>query len=171
MKLRGQAWVVFDDIPQATAAMRALQGFPFHEKPLLLAYSKKKSNAIKIRDGTLYVRETPAEGGTKRPLEEEDGSAKRVKMESEDNALVNNLLFVTNIPVSSVTQDALTALFNQYTGFKEVRIIPANREICFVEFDSTANARSCMLVLDGFEVEAGHAIGVKYVGLEGKAHS
>ncbi|KAJ3334685.1 hypothetical protein HDU91_002600, partial [Kappamyces sp. JEL0680] len=136
----------------------------------LLAYSKKKSNAIKIRDGTLYVRETPAEGGTKRPLEEEDGSAKRVKMESEDNALVNNLLFVTNIPVS-VTQDALTALFNQYTGFKGVRIIPTKREICFVEFDSTANARSCMLVLDGFEVEAGHAISVKYVGLEGKAYS
>lgn len=34
-RLRGQAWVVFEDISSATAALRAMQGFPFFEKPLV----------------------------------------------------------------------------------------------------------------------------------------
>ena len=35
-KMRGQAHVVFQDVAQATAAMRALQGFDFYGKPLVL---------------------------------------------------------------------------------------------------------------------------------------
>ena len=34
-RLRGQAWVVFADITSATAALRAMQGFPFFDKPMV----------------------------------------------------------------------------------------------------------------------------------------
>ena len=34
-RLRGQAWVVFADISSATAALRAMQGFPFFDKPMV----------------------------------------------------------------------------------------------------------------------------------------
>ena len=33
-KLRGQAWVVFDSVPDATHAMRQLQKFPFYDKEM-----------------------------------------------------------------------------------------------------------------------------------------
>jgi len=33
--LRGQAWVVFADVPSATSALRALQGFTFYDRPLV----------------------------------------------------------------------------------------------------------------------------------------
>lgn len=33
--LRGQAWVVFADIPAATNALRTMQGFTFFEKPMV----------------------------------------------------------------------------------------------------------------------------------------
>jgi len=36
-KLRGQAWVVFADVPAATNALRALQGFNFYDRPLVRA--------------------------------------------------------------------------------------------------------------------------------------
>lgn len=33
--LRGQAWVVFADVPSATSALRALQGFNFYDRPMV----------------------------------------------------------------------------------------------------------------------------------------
>lgn len=39
VRLRGQAWVVFEDISAATAALRGLQGFPFFEKPMVMLLS------------------------------------------------------------------------------------------------------------------------------------
>ena len=35
LKMRGQAFVVFEDISSATNALRAMQGFPFYEKPMV----------------------------------------------------------------------------------------------------------------------------------------
>ena len=45
-RLRGQAWVVFADITAATNALRMMQGFPFYEKPLKIAYAKTKSDVV-----------------------------------------------------------------------------------------------------------------------------
>lgn len=35
IRLRGQAWVVFEEISSATAALRSMQGFPFFDKPMV----------------------------------------------------------------------------------------------------------------------------------------
>ena len=51
-KLRGQAWVVFGDVASATSAMRTMQGFPFYDKPMKLAYAKTKSDATAKAEGT-----------------------------------------------------------------------------------------------------------------------
>lgn len=34
-KLRGQAWVVFEDPKDAAKALQAMQGFPFFNKPIV----------------------------------------------------------------------------------------------------------------------------------------
>lgn len=34
-RLRGQAWVVFDNVNSATNALRSMQGFPFFDKPMV----------------------------------------------------------------------------------------------------------------------------------------
>lgn len=34
-RARGQAWIVFADVPSATAAMRQLQGYSFYERPIV----------------------------------------------------------------------------------------------------------------------------------------
>merc|ERR1711934_569906 len=56
-KMRGQAFVVFDDISGATSAMRALQRFEFCGRPLQLQFAKNKSDAVAKRDGTWKQRE------------------------------------------------------------------------------------------------------------------
>ena len=50
--MRGQAWVAFADVAQATAAMRALQGFPFYDKPMRIAFAREKSHAIARLEGS-----------------------------------------------------------------------------------------------------------------------
>ncbi|CAL1261325.1 unnamed protein product [Larinioides sclopetarius] len=38
LKMRGQAFVVFDDIKSATAALSTMQSFPFYDKPMVCTF-------------------------------------------------------------------------------------------------------------------------------------
>ena len=35
LKMRGQAFIIFNDINSATNALRSIQGFPFYDKPMV----------------------------------------------------------------------------------------------------------------------------------------
>eukprot|EP01138_Halocafeteria_seosinensis_P010864 gb/GECG01011097.1/.p1 GENE.gb/GECG01011097.1/~~gb/GECG01011097.1/.p1 ORF type:complete len:163 (+),score=23.53 gb/GECG01011097.1/:1-489(+) len=35
LRMKGQAWVVFEDVASATNALRQMQGFPFYDKPMV----------------------------------------------------------------------------------------------------------------------------------------
>lgn len=48
--MRGQAFVVFRDLQSATAALRALDGFEFYEKPLKLEYARTRSKATVVAE-------------------------------------------------------------------------------------------------------------------------
>ena len=54
--LRGQAFVIFEDVQAATAALQSEQGFTFFGKDLKIAYAKEKSDRIAKRDGTYVPR-------------------------------------------------------------------------------------------------------------------
>ena len=41
-KLRGQAWVVFEDVPAASQAKKAMNGFPLNNKPMRISFAKTK---------------------------------------------------------------------------------------------------------------------------------
>ena len=36
IKMRGQAFVIFNDVNSATNALRSMQGFPFYDKPMVI---------------------------------------------------------------------------------------------------------------------------------------
>eukprot|EP00521_Asterionellopsis_glacialis_P010643 CAMPEP_0195297666 /NCGR_PEP_ID=MMETSP0707-20130614/21976_1 /TAXON_ID=33640 /ORGANISM="Asterionellopsis glacialis, Strain CCMP134" /LENGTH=266 /DNA_ID=CAMNT_0040359553 /DNA_START=42 /DNA_END=842 /DNA_ORIENTATION=+ len=52
--LRGQAWVMFDDVQAATKALQTEQGFHFFGRDLKIQYAHETSDRIAKRDGT-YV--------------------------------------------------------------------------------------------------------------------
>lgn len=52
--LRGQAWVIMEDVAAATAVLQAENGFTFFEKDLVIEYAREKSDRIARLDGT-YV--------------------------------------------------------------------------------------------------------------------
>jgi len=55
--LRGQAWVIFDHVSAATAALQMEQGFTFFGKDLKVAYAREKSDRIAKMDGTFVPKD------------------------------------------------------------------------------------------------------------------
>ncbi|RKO83410.1 hypothetical protein BDK51DRAFT_20045, partial [Blyttiomyces helicus] len=180
-KMRGQAFIVFREIAAATAAMRALQGFPFYDSPLKIAYAKSKSNAIKLREGAYSApRRTPgaaAEPGGAKDDEVEAGAVRKKRDEEamdmdEDGEFLfsepeptganppNVLLFLKNLP-TTVTEDMLAMLFQQYPGFKEIRLVPG-KSVAFVEYETDAQADTAKTVLHGFKITPTNVMEVEF---------
>jgi len=56
LKRRGQAWIIFKEMSSATNALKSLQGFPFYNKPMRIAYARTKSDVVAKADGTYVER-------------------------------------------------------------------------------------------------------------------
>jgi U2 small nuclear ribonucleoprotein B'' len=92
--LRGQAFVVMDGVPAATAALQKEQGFTFFGKDLIIEYAKAKSDRIAKRDGDyvpkakrqkMMMAKTNNDGTNKQDDEDEDGDKDDDVAESADN--------------------------------------------------------------------------------------
>jgi hypothetical protein len=66
--------------------------------------------------------------------------------------LPHKILFVQNLP-QMIALSVLTALFTQFPGFREVRLIEARPGIAFVEYDDEVLASAALSGLQGFRIE------------------
>lgn len=73
----------------------------------------------------------------------------------------NEILFLTNLPPTA-TEESLAKLFTEFTGFKEVRIVPGKSDIAFVEYSTGKQALAAKTVLDGFQITTTHAMTVSF---------
>ncbi|KAJ5120642.1 U1 small nuclear ribonucleoprotein [Penicillium bovifimosum] len=74
----------------------------------------------------------------------------------------NKILFLRELP-DDATEESLTAVFNRFEGFQEVRIVPGRKGIAFVEYQSEAGAISAKEATSGMSMGAqGKAIRVTY---------
>lgn len=185
LKMRGQAFVVFADIASATNALRSMQGFPFYDKPMRIQYAKGKSDAIAKLQGTYVPREKrPRE---KKAADEPKGKPpakkpapahvlntavpkagtvpnvvpKTPSMQPNVPALPNKILFLTQLP-GETTQMMLAMLFNQFPGFREVRLVPGKSDIAFVEFESEIQAGTAKDALQGFKITPTNAMKISF---------
>lgn len=186
--LRGQAWVIFDDISSATSALRSENGFMFFGKELKIAYSNEKSDRIAKRDGTFVPKDRRVkrraqvlqQGDAKRMKVEEnlngansDGNGSNgkgsfvIKQEDEDQQLNNesdsvttgNILFAQNLP-SDCNEMMLAMLFRPYTGYKEVRF--PRKGLAFIEFDDEPHATLALKGLNGFRLNPKDSLVLQY---------
>lgn len=54
IKMNGQAFVIFKDITSSTNALRAMQGFPFYDKPMVRLYDTRKGIKSNSLFGNIY---------------------------------------------------------------------------------------------------------------------
>jgi U2 small nuclear ribonucleoprotein B'' len=156
--LRGQAWVVMDDVSSATAALQAEQGFTFFGKDMVIEYAKSKSDRIARREGS-YVPKAKrhktkqeavepareAEAAT----EETKGEEKPSEAPAVDAAAPSRILLAQDLP-AECNEMMLGMLFQQYTGYKEVRV--PRPGLAFVEFDDEPQATVALKALNGFKL-------------------
>ncbi|XP_053606632.1 U1 small nuclear ribonucleoprotein A [Plodia interpunctella] len=172
LKMRGQAFVIFKEISSATVALRSMQGFPFYDKPMRIQYSKSDSDVIAKIKGTFQER-------PKRPKMPKnlDDSRKKKKQDASRHvpgvgapSLLNNvnveqppnqILFLTNLP-DETSEMMLSMLFNQFPGFKEVRLVPNRHDIAFVEFANEMQSAAAKEALQGFKITPTHAMKITF---------
>ncbi|CAN0903826.1 U2 small nuclear ribonucleoprotein B'' [Linum grandiflorum] len=172
-KLRGQAWVCFSEVTAASNAVRQMQGFPFYDKPMRIQYAKTKSDCLVEAEGVYDPN------AKKKKKQEEKAEKKRRAEEAQQTATANgaaadnnrahapfrqgssggdqeaippnNILFIQNLP-HGTTSVMLDMLFQQYPGFKEVRMVEAKPGIAFVEFEDDIQSSMAMQALQGFKI-------------------
>lgn len=170
--LRGQAWVVFEDVQAATAALQAEQGFNFFGKDLIIEYAKEKSDRIAKREGT-YVPKSKRQ--KKAPKQEEEAEESGDKAESKPaeetekdaeaaapaapSAPPSKYLLAQNLP-SEINQMILSMLFRQYAGYREVRM--PRPGLAFIEFEDEPHATLALKALSGFKLTENDTLDLIY---------
>ncbi|KAG9292057.1 hypothetical protein G9A89_017957 [Geosiphon pyriformis] len=81
-------------------------------------------------------------------MEEDDEAGVEFRGEQEP---LNRILYIMNLP-PDVTDEMLSYLFQQYPGFKEVRLVPGKSDIAFVEYETDHQAAVAKDVLNGFKI-------------------
>lgn len=181
--LRGQAWVIMEDIPAATAALQAVNGFTFFEKDLVVEYAKEKSDRIARRDGT-YIPKSKRKKSKPQQQQQEnsesqaankdevDDSRQNIANDDEGNtsnaistAVVEDLgepskyVLAQQLP-AECNEMMLAMLFRQYAGYKEVRM--PRPGLAFVEFDDEPHATLALQGLNGFKLTTTEALRLSY---------
>lgn len=181
-KLRGQAWVVFSEVTAASNAVRQMQNFPFYDKPMRIQYAKSKSDCVAKAEGTFVPRE-------KKKKQEEKAERKR-RAEEANHATANGTtgektgrptvtfhqgnqstkdvandpnktLFIQNLP-HQTTNMMLQVLFQQYPGFKEIRLIEAKPGIAFVDFEDDVQSSIALDALQGFKITPQNPMAISF---------
>jgi RNA recognition motif-containing protein len=73
----------------------------------------------------------------------------------------NKILFVTNLP-EETNEMMLRVLFQQFPGFREVRLVPGRSDIAFVEYETDVQASEARSSLQGFKITMTHAMKVAF---------
>ncbi|XP_075719215.1 U2 small nuclear ribonucleoprotein B'' isoform X2 [Rhinoderma darwinii] len=176
IKMRGQAFVIFKELASATNALRQLQGFPFYDKPMRVQYAKTDSDLVSKMRGTFGDKDKKKDKKKNKPQEQATNAANKKPTQTPEtetmspggpqNQLVpdnppNYILFLNNLP-EETNEMMLSMLFNQFPGFKEVRLVPGRHDIAFVEFENETQAGSARDALQGFKITPSHAMKITY---------
>ena len=151
LKMRGQAFVVFKEIPSAVAAIKSMQGFPFYDKPMRIAFARTDSDMIAKLKGTFQERPKKAPTESKKAKKRAAKAEAAAQGRQGGEAPANQILFLTNLP-EETNETMLSMLFNQFPGFKEVRLVPGRHDIAFVEFENELQSAAARDALQGFKI-------------------
>jgi U2 small nuclear ribonucleoprotein B'' len=172
--LRGQAWVIFEDVQSATAALKAEQGFTFFGKDMVIEYARETSDRVAKMDGTYVPRAkrqkiakeaSPTEDDVGETAEEQEESAEEAKEASDEPAPAVNAfppskyLLAQDLP-DECNEMMLSMLFRQYAGYKEVRM--PRPGLAFIEFEDEAHATLALQGLNGFKLTTKDTLKLMY---------
>ncbi|KAJ3190417.1 hypothetical protein HDU85_000713 [Gaertneriomyces sp. JEL0708] len=145
-----------------------------------IQYARRRSDVAAAKDGeeTLEAhKRARIEEKANRTAEDEEEKDKQVDAAEvaavygpgyyygaampEDLLPANNILFIQNLPPET-TEPVLVQLFSQFTGYKEVRLVPGKKDIAFVEYETEAQAGTAKQQLNGYKISEEKEMKVTY---------
>ena len=170
-KMRGQAFIVFDNYKECVNAKIGLENFKIFGKNMKIEFSKKKSYATKIKNSEFiykdykdikkenYLYENKEDEQKINILENENQIENEKNEKKEKNW--NNILLINNFP-ENANEELLKYIFKQYPGFKSAKLLEEQNGVGFVEFNSSIQASIALKALDGFKISEENVLSVKY---------
>ena len=182
-KMRGQAFIIYKDINDATRAKVSLNNFLFLGSRINIDYANTKSDIIvKIKGQSSQNNEEYQKTGTyltrkrKRMLEyqnikEEKKEKKKETVEKKESIELdedidgeclneNKILFVTGLG-KEVNEKMISLVFNKFKGLKDIRFFNG-RGFCFVEYDNEINAGTALLSLNNMKLTENTTMKISY---------
>ncbi|KAF2217204.1 hypothetical protein CERZMDRAFT_108998 [Cercospora zeae-maydis SCOH1-5] len=141
VKRKGQAFVVYEEASEAQDALDILQGFDLLGRPMELAFAKTKSDMTVLKEGG----EAALEQHKKHRLAEKANGAAAM---ADEYLPPNKILVLRELP-EDYTKEALTAVFQRYPGFKEVRMVPGRKGLAFAEYNEDSEAITAKEAMNG----------------------
>ena len=177
-KMKGQAFIVYKDINDASRAKVSLNNFLFLGTRINVDYAKTKSDIIvKIKGGQEYQKNgNYLLRKRKRLLEyeniKEEKKEKKEKSEKKENKEImedidgeclneNKILFVNGLG-EEVNEKMIFLVFNKFKGLKDIRFFNG-RGFCFVEYDNEINAGTALLSLNNMKITDKSTMKISYV--------
>ena len=179
--LRGQAWIIFEDVAAATAALQADQGFEFFGRGLKIAYANEKSDRIAKMEGTYKPRKKRPKLVVEEQQQQENGvgvegsngngvgqnggekhdAADDDDEDDEDEMLAppSKILFAKDVP-AECNEMMLSILFRQYPGFQEVRV--PRQGLAFAEYENEVQASVAFKALNRFKLTNTEVLKLNY---------
>lgn len=77
------------------------------------------------------------------------------------NNVPNKILLAQNLP-TEITAEALNPLFQPFPGFIDVRIVPGNRGLAFIEFENEIHSGMALRQLNGFQLSPTALLNLTY---------
>ncbi|USW57285.1 Putative RNA recognition motif domain, nucleotide-binding alpha-beta plait domain superfamily [Septoria linicola] len=174
IKRKGQAFVVFETVEEAQEALEAFQDFELLGRNMELAFAKTKSDATVVReDGEAgleqHKKHRLAEKERKQALEAQAAAANPAKRAADPSSLAerpakttkpaggamadeylppNKILVLRELP-EDYSKEALTAVFQRFPGFKEVRMVPGRKGLAFAEYSEDSEAITAKEAMNG----------------------
>ena len=148
VRMRGQAFVVFETIPEAEKALKDLQGYPIDDKAMLIQFAKSKSDRVVQHNNPAALEQHKAERLARKeargPLKAATSNKRSTKRAANAKASATDanpphkILLVQNLP-EDITNDVMQAVFGRFAGFRDIRMVPG-RNLAFVEYTDDAAA-------------------------------
>ncbi|OQR83036.1 U1 small nuclear ribonucleoprotein A [Achlya hypogyna] len=163
-RLRGQAWVTFEDVNAASLALRALDGTMHFGKAMNVQFAREKNDLITQREPNAKPREKRKREEKKEKEKKPAPVHKAAKPSQPSNngpVLPHKILFLQDVP-EACNDEALAMLFKQYHGFKEVRMVPGKKGLAFVEYTDDAQAAIALQGLNGFKLTPNERLKVSF---------
>ncbi|KAJ2548742.1 hypothetical protein EV175_004711, partial [Coemansia sp. RSA 1933] len=125
IRMRGQAFVVFNSIDDATRAHHEVQGFVLFGKPMFIEFSRAPSDTTVVNEGGDIEEHTSRRKADKENREKEANelaariaSAPPAAAAAPEPVLPNKILFLQGLPVD-IKVSEIESVFSVYPGFVE----------------------------------------------------